>query len=187
MRRRFRQLSSGVLAGLVFWSASASAQISWSEPPPLVRFTGTLLPLTDKIRRPTLTVFIKGKRWGFRIAKVQKLTGSSPDGWRLVRSLFPPMVHFVGPERLLSLLQERDTLGRRLSVEGHLYVGSRLFLVMRVERIAKAHVPEASCQPPPHLLNNIAGLGLSVYTRQYAFHDQLARSRSSLDRSAGEI
>ena len=78
-------------------------------------------------------------------------------------------------------------LGRRLSVEGHLYVGSRLFFVKRVEKIAKARVPKASCQPPSHLLNNIAGLGLSVYTRQHAFHAQLARSRTSLDRSAGEI
>ena len=128
-------ITTGVLLWLVLWSATASAQIPHSGPPPLVRFTGSLLPLEEKERShlPTLTVFMRGERLIFRIAKVQKLTGLSPDGWRLVWALFPPQVRFLGPERLISLLQEPEIMGKRLSIEGRLYIGSGTFFVQSVE------------------------------------------------------
>ncbi len=130
-----QHITIGVLLGLVLWSATASAQMPRLEPPPLVRFTGALLPLEEKnqSRLPTLTVFMRGERLIFRIAKVQKLTGSSPGGWRLLRGLFPPAVHFVGPKRLISLLQEPEIMGKRINIEGRLYIGSRTFFVQIVE------------------------------------------------------
>lgn len=101
------------------------------DPPPLVRLTGSLLPLEEKGRShlPTLTILIKGDKRIFRIVNVEKLTGNDPDGWRLLRALFPPEVRCVGPEKPLSLLQTSEIMGRRITIEGHLYVGSRMFFV----------------------------------------------------------
>lgn len=139
VQKALRQITAIILLVSVFWSATTSAQIPRIEPPPLVRFTGALLPLEEKDRShlPTLTVFIKGKRWIFRIAKVEKLTGSSFDGWRLLRGLFPPEVRFLGPERLISLLQEPEIMGKLLTIEGHLYIGDRMFFVEIVEEATK--------------------------------------------------
>ena len=104
-----------------------------------MRFTGALLPLEEKNRSSlnTLIVSIKGKKWIFSIAKVEKLTGGSFDGWRLLRDIFPPEVRFLGPEELLSLLQEPEIMGKLLTLEGHLYIGSRMFFVRIVEEAAK--------------------------------------------------
>lgn len=116
----------------------ATAQLPQFEPPPLVRLTGALHPIAEKGRSSmhTLTVSIQGKEWLFRIAKVEKLTGSSPDGWRLLRGLFPSQVRFVGPEALLRSLQDPELEGIPLIIEGRLYVGNRILQITTVEEAA---------------------------------------------------
>jgi hypothetical protein len=108
----------------------STAQIS-PDPPPLVRFTGSFLPLTET-KPPglsTLTVSIKKKKWRFLITKVEKLSGRDPSGTRLLESIFPPQLRLTGPAPLLSLLQDPQVEGKPLIVEGHLYIGDRMFFV----------------------------------------------------------
>jgi hypothetical protein len=109
------------------------AQIS-PEPPPLVRFTGSLRSPTDtKLTGfSTLNVAIKETKWRMRIAKVEKLTGRSPSGTRLLESIFPRQLHFTGPEHLLNALRDPQIEGHIISVEGRLYVRDHMFLVTEV-------------------------------------------------------
>ena len=136
VQKALRQRIGVVLLGSVFWSTAASAQaIPQIEPPPLVRFTGALHSLEEKGRGGllTLTVSVKDTKWIFRIVKVEKLTGRNPSGWRLLQSLFPPQLRFVGPAELLHPLQEPEIVGKLLIIEGRLYTGDRMLLITAVE------------------------------------------------------
>ena len=110
-----------------------SAQIS-PEPPPLVRFTGSFLPLTGEEASglSTLTVSIKGTKWQMRINRIEKLTGRDPSGTRLLESIFPRQLRFTGPEHLLNVLSDPQNEGTLMTIEGRLYVGERMFLVISV-------------------------------------------------------
>ena len=136
VQKALRQLMVVVPLVLSFWPTAASAQaVPYIEPPPLVRFTGALHPLEEKGRGGllTLTVSVKDTKWIFRIAKVEKLTGRNPSGWRLLQDLFPQQVRFVGPAELLHPLQEPEIVGKLLIIEGRLYTGDRMLLITAVE------------------------------------------------------
>lgn len=92
---------------LLFPSVTSPVQIN-PEPPPLVRFTGSFLPLseTKPPGLPTLTVSIKDTKWRFHVSKVEKLSGRDPSGTRLLESLFPRDLHFTGPKHLLNALRD---------------------------------------------------------------------------------
>lgn len=100
----------------------------------MVRFTGELLPL-DK-RNPgglsTLTVFIQGKHWLFRLEKVEELRGRYGDRM-ILQSLFHRQVHFYGPENLTLPLQQPEIAGKLLTIKGCLYPKERRFLITEVE------------------------------------------------------
>jgi hypothetical protein len=85
----------------------------------------------------TFTIFIEGKKWIFRVAKVEQLTGWDADGWRLLRKLFPAEMRFLGPKELISRLQDPELMGKRLTLEGQLYVGSKMFFINMVEEAGK--------------------------------------------------
>lgn len=129
-----RQLTAVVLLVPLCWSTRATAQLPLIEPPPLVRLTGALQPLEAKRSSSlqTLTVSIRGQEKLLRITKVEKLTGHSPDGWRLLQSLFPPQVRLVGPDALLRTLQAPEREGVSLIIEGRLYVRERMLIVTAV-------------------------------------------------------
>ena len=122
---------------LTLCSIPAAAQdLFQSEPPPLVRFTGALHPLEEKGRGglSTLTVSVKETKWIFKVAKIEKLTGTASSDLRLLQSLFPAQLRFIGPDALLDLLQAPEIAGKSLTIEGRLYVGDRmLFLTAVVE------------------------------------------------------
>ncbi|NOT57100.1 MAG: hypothetical protein HOP18_21070 [Deltaproteobacteria bacterium] len=115
---------------LCCFPATVTAQIN-PEPPPLVRFTGSLLPLDHP--KPaglsTLTVSIKEKKWRLHLTKVEKLSGHDHSGTRLLQSIFPPHLRLTGPAPLLDLLRDPAVEGKPLTIEGHLYVGDRMFFV----------------------------------------------------------
>jgi len=113
--------------------ALTSAQIS-PEPPPLVRFTGSFLPLTGEEASglSTLTVSIKETKWQMRINRIEKLTGRDPSGTRLLESIFPRHLRFTGPEHLLNVLRDPQNEGTLMTIEGRLYVGERMFFVISV-------------------------------------------------------
>jgi hypothetical protein len=107
------------------------------EPPPLVRFTGSFLPLEEK--RPgalaMLTVSVEGTQWKFNVAKVEKLTGKEVGSLRLLQSIFPPQLRFTGPDELLRPLQDPQVAGKPLVIEGRLYVGDRMLFVTAVKQL----------------------------------------------------
>lgn len=110
-----------------------AAQIS-PEPPPLVRFTGSFLPVTEgkAAGHSSLNVSIKSVKWRMQIAKVEKLSGRSPSGTRLLEGLFPRQLHFTGPAELLNVLRDPQIEGQMIIIEGHLYVGDHMFLVTKI-------------------------------------------------------
>jgi hypothetical protein len=126
------------LLASVLWSAPAIAQgIPQVEPPPLVRFTGTLYPLEEKKGDlHVLTVSIKGTKWLFRITKVEKLTGRAASELRILEGLFPPQLQLLGPEELLGPLQAPEITGKPLALEGRLYTGGRMLFLTAVEEVA---------------------------------------------------
>jgi hypothetical protein len=133
-----RRMAAVVLLMLVFWPALVSAQRRF-EPPPRVRLTGSILPFEDRnpLRMDIFTVFIEGKKRIFRVVEVEQLTGWDADGWRLLRQLFPAEMRFLGSKELTSLLQEPELMGKRLTLEGQLYVGSRMFFINIMEEAGK--------------------------------------------------
>ena len=116
-----------------FFPVISTAQIN-PEPPPLVRFTGSFLPLSET-KTPglsSLTVSIKETKWRFHITKVEKLSGRDPSGTRLLESLFPRDLRFTGPPHLLNALQDPQIKGALMTVEGRLYVGERMLLLIKI-------------------------------------------------------
>lgn len=139
MQRALRRI---LIIGLLLpalWSSLAAAQLR-PEPPPRIRLIGSILPFADKVptRQNTLTVHIQDEKWIFRVVKVQQLTGNDPGGWGLLRQLFPFELRFLGPPELLSRVQDPQLRGKRLMLEGQLYIGSRRLFVTKVEEEATA-------------------------------------------------
>ncbi len=122
-----------ILLLIFFCPALTSAQVN-PEPPPLVRFTGSFLPIneTKASELSSLTVSIKETKWRFRIAKVEKLSGRDPSGTRLLESIFPRQLHFTGPPHLLNLLRDPQIEGTLMTIEGRLYVGEHMFLLISI-------------------------------------------------------
>jgi hypothetical protein len=134
-----RQKITLVLLVSVLCSTAASAQLfPRIEPPPLVRFTGALLPIEEEGHRGlhALIVLINEKRWIFRLKKVETLTGRN-RGWSILQDLFPPQVRFTGPANLIQLLQKPESEGKLLVIEGRLYTGDRRLFVTAVEEAAE--------------------------------------------------
>jgi len=98
--------------------------------PPLVRFTGTLVPPGEKSADSlhTLRVFIQNTEWLFRLDNIEALTGTN-YGWMILSDIFPPELHFTGPEDLLRALQAAERTGKPVSVEGRLYIADRMLAV----------------------------------------------------------
>ncbi len=139
-----RQLTVVVLLIIAIWSTPAFAQhIPRLEPPPQVRLTGALQPLEAKWHGglDTLTVSIRGQEKLLCLTKVEKITGSSLDGWRLLQGLLPPQVRLVGPDALLRRLQAPKLEGVPLIIEGRLYVGSRILMVTAITEASTEHPP----------------------------------------------
>jgi hypothetical protein len=123
--------------------------------PPLVRFTGTLVPPGKKSDDSlhTLRVFIRNNEWLFRLDNVETLTGMN-RGWMILNDIFPPELRFTGPENLLRLLQDAESTGKPITVEGRLYIGDRMFVVTGAEEVADSRElsreKETSSEGDPH-------------------------------------
>jgi len=100
------------------------------EPPPLVRFTGTLHPVKEK--KPsglqTLTIRVKKAEWKLWLTDVKTLTGTD-RGWMILKDIFPPRLNLFGPDKLLSPLVRPEMVGKAVVIEGRLYVGTRKLVV----------------------------------------------------------
>lgn len=133
-QRVLRRTFVAVLLIVTLWPTITAAQLR-PEPPPRIRLAGALLPFADKDprRQHTLTIHIEGRKWIFRVVEVHQLTGNDPGGWGLLRKLFPFELRFLGLPELLSRLQDPELMGKRLMLEGQLYIGGRRLFITKVE------------------------------------------------------
>jgi hypothetical protein len=124
----------------ILWSTVAFAQTLARRElavPPLVRFTGTLLPRGEKGADGfhTLEVLVQNKKWLFRLDNVETLTAPYID-WMILHEIFPPELHFTGPEDLIRTLQISESEGKPVTVEGRLYISDGMFAVTGAEEVA---------------------------------------------------
>jgi hypothetical protein len=102
--------------------------------PPLVRIIGAFAPVDDTQRSnlQTLSVQVKAQKWKLRIREIKALTATTNSGWGLLKDLFPPHLHLVGPQEFLTPLQQPDIAGKPFILEGRLYVGDHMLYVTAV-------------------------------------------------------
>ena len=103
--------------------------------PPRVRFTGVLVPVNDQSRKgllEDLNVFIETERSKLLLDKMEVIGGVGLNRPMLQR-LFPPLLHFIGPDDLIRRLKSPETSGKVLTIEGLLYTASRTLFLIRVD------------------------------------------------------
>ena len=105
--------------------------------PPRVRFTAVVVPFEDQSRKALLddlNIIIETERSKLLIDKMEIVGGVALNRVVLQR-LFPPVVHFTGPNDLIRRLQRPEIAGKVLTIEGLLYTASRTFFLIRVDEV----------------------------------------------------
>jgi hypothetical protein len=94
---------------------------------------GVLQPFDEQKSRDlnVLTLTIDTKKWLFQVNRVDNMTGQDP-GTSLLDRIFPPELRLTGAPTTLALLEQPDTLGKTISMEGTLYIGDRNYNVTTV-------------------------------------------------------
>src|SRR5262245_22696094 len=112
--------------------ATAMQGLPSLEQPPLVRLTGSFLRADEPAPAgtSTLTVSLQDESRIFAVKNIEKLTDKPTTGLRLLASLFPPTLRFVGPPAVLDPLRRSDAIGKSFVIEGRLYVGDRMLLLL---------------------------------------------------------
>jgi hypothetical protein len=133
-----RLKATAILLALSFYVFAISRQVhAFPVTPPRVRFTGVLVPISDQSRNGLLenvNVIIETERLTFLIDKMQTVGGVGLNRVILQR-LFPPLVHFIGPDDLIRRLKSLETAGEVLTIEGLLYTTSRTLFLIRVDEV----------------------------------------------------
>jgi hypothetical protein len=135
MYHTWRQALSVISIALaVFGPLVVSAQIgSEFSGPPVVRMVGVLQPFDEQKSHDlnVLTLTIETKKWLFQVSRVDIMSGMDP-GTTLLDRIFPPELRLMGVPTTLALLEQPDTVGKTISVEGTLYIGDRNYNVTTV-------------------------------------------------------
>jgi hypothetical protein len=122
----------------VFGPLVGSAQISSEfSGPPVVRMSGVLQPFDEQKSQALnmLTLTIDTKKWLFQVNRIDIIAGMDP-GTSLLDSIFPPELRLMGARTTLALLEQSDTVGKTISLEGILYIGDRNYEVTTVNGAA---------------------------------------------------
>ncbi len=132
-----------VLGLVTCWAGSAHARFSYPDAPPYVRLSGVVLPLgsQDSAELRSLTVFIYGQLWRFRLDAAEEVTNGNHTQLHL-RDFMWCSIRLYGSEDLLAPLQQPEITGKHLTIEGHLYSKERRLLVTAMEAtptVARAH------------------------------------------------
>ena len=135
MNRNATAMTLGLVLGLALvWATLAPAQLMGLVQPMNVRFVGTFAPFEAQKEGGlnTLTVYVGDQKLLFNVSEVYTQEGRDPVGL-LLDHIFPPQLYFSGAPQRLKPLTESTTIGKRVTVEGFLYVGDNLFTVMAVK------------------------------------------------------
>jgi hypothetical protein len=109
--------------------------------PPLVRLTGTVLAPGEQARREGLEVLnvrAGDKELKFKLERAENLTGER-TGEELLQDLAGRRLFLRGPEKLIRPLEEPKIAGKRIRIEGSLFVSDGILDVTTIgEDAAKA-------------------------------------------------
>ena len=116
------------VGGVTVASAQRRAQ------PPVVRFVGVFQPFDEKAagNLNTLTMSYREQQWLFEVDQV-KAMGARDSGTMLLSRIFPPRLSLSGPAELLEPLGKPESIGKRWTLEGMLYLRNRRYYVATVE------------------------------------------------------
>jgi hypothetical protein len=105
----------------------------FDSPPPLIRITGVLLSPGEETRSQyqTLEVMVAGEPRILRVREVESLT-NAVQGWSILRNLGSFLI-LTGPPALLERLDNEETRGQPLRIEGRLYLRDRVLMLTAVE------------------------------------------------------
>lgn len=123
-----------VLGFSLLWVSIAGAQSYGPEHRMDLRITGALLAAEEQKRDDLVLVDItvQGKPMLLRIGKVEDVTLSKRTQ-AVKDEVLLRKVRFTGPEELMQRLQQPETLGKVLMIQGWLNTKDRLFQVTAVE------------------------------------------------------
>lgn len=121
---------------------NAQRELREPEVPPLIRLTGILVPPEEKTPETYLnkpfTLILRDKKWIMRVTNVEDITGSRiRSEFNLVDAIYPAELHLVGPEKLIETLMKPEIAGKLISIEGRLYIGERMLVVVGVKEVEK--------------------------------------------------
>lgn len=122
------------VVGPLVGSAQISSEFSG---PPVVRMVGVLQPFDEQKSHDLnmLTLTSETKKWLFQVSRVDNMSGMDP-GTSLLDRIFPPELRLMGVPASLALLEQPDTVGKTISLEGALYIGDRNYNVTTVSVVA---------------------------------------------------
>ena len=122
-----------LVVSVVFTPSFAQSFQPLTHPPPLIRITGALVDPSEEASsyHPTLEVSIAGKSRVLRVREVESLT-DPVRGWAILRNLGAFLI-LTGPPALLERLDNEETRGQPLRIEGRLYLRDRVLMLTAVE------------------------------------------------------
>ena len=118
------------------WPHQVASQLQGSlKVPRRVRLTGTFLQV-DQERQESkqydMIVLIDHSKRYFRFDKLGTPGGGTDLDRATLERVFPPILRFVGPEKLIESIEKASIKGESVVIEGHLYTGSRILFVTGV-------------------------------------------------------
>lgn len=131
------------MAAMVLGTTAAFARMHiLTGPPPLVRFTGTLMLDADHPGDSNSLYFsVRGQEWLFQVTDV-KMIPERRDAF-ILKDIFPGTLRVSGPSAVMDAFQSPDIEGQTITLEGRLYVDDRRFLITTAE-VHTLDLPEQS-------------------------------------------
>jgi len=133
----WRPLRRGIILVLVGVAVSGGSMVlaQFRGQPPIVRFTGVFEPFEKKSAGDlnTLTLTYKEKQWLFKVDQLKAMGAGRDTGMLLLSRIVPPRLSLSGPAQLLEPLGNSESMGRRWTLEGMLYLRQRRYYVAIVE------------------------------------------------------
>jgi len=123
-----------VVVAAILVAAEYSSQV-YAQSPLNVVLTGTFLPLKDKGDLNTYVLWVRGKKWHFKITEIKVLEPGFLDGWQVLYDIAPPHLHLIGKEKTIQQLKQGNLVGKSYHLEGSLYVADLIFHVSDAKEI----------------------------------------------------
>jgi hypothetical protein len=102
--------------------------------PPLVRFIGSFVDISDEAKRESNALFtvIDNTERIFLVTSAEVLSSNYRD-LPILSRLFPKQIRIIGKDELIGKLRQAGTLKKLMFLEGYLYIESRHFLLANVQ------------------------------------------------------